>query len=113
MRRWRHRPGLAISAVVVLSLGIGSTTAMFSIVDGVLLAEEPWPEADRLVRIHAVLPEQRANPAYRTRWDRMTVSSASWRDLQPSPAFEDVGGWVRSGSRTLRRSRGTWCRSRG
>ena len=94
MRRWRHRPGLAATAVLVLSLGIGSTTAMFSIVDGVLLAEEPWPDADRLVRIHAVLPAQRANPAYRTRWDRMTVSSASWRDLQRSPAFEDVAAWV-------------------
>jgi hypothetical protein len=54
-RRWRRRPALATTATVVLALGIGATTAMFSIVDAVLLREEPWPDAGRLVRIYGVV----------------------------------------------------------
>jgi hypothetical protein len=94
VRRWRYRPGLAITATLVLALGIGATTAMFSLVDAVLLKEEPWPEADRLVRIHGVSPRQRSNPAYATRWNRGGISWASWRDLQGMPAFADVAVWV-------------------
>ena len=81
-------------ATFVLALGIGATTAMFSIVNGVLLEDEPWPDADRLVRIYAVQPHQRANPAYDGRWDRMPISWQAWRDLQRSPLFADVAVWV-------------------
>jgi putative ABC transport system permease protein len=94
VRRWRHRPALALIATLVLALGIGATTAMFSIVNGVLLKDEPWPDADALVRIYAVQPHQRANPAYAGRWDRMPISWQSWRDLQRSQAFADVAVWA-------------------
>jgi putative ABC transport system permease protein len=94
LRRWRYRPGLALMTTLVLALGIGATTAMFSIVNGVLLRDEPWPDADRLVRIHAVHPHQRANPAYARRWDRMPISWQAWRDLQQSPLFSDVAVWA-------------------
>jgi putative ABC transport system permease protein len=94
LKRWRRRPGLAAIATLVLALGIGATTAMFSLVHAALLAPEPWPAADRLVAIHAVLPAQRANPAYAARWNRMPISWSAWRDLQQSPAFDDVGVWV-------------------
>ena len=94
VRRWRRRPGLAIVAILVLSLGIGATTAMFSIIDAVLLSEEPWPDADRLVRIYGVQPAQRANPAAATTWNRGGIAWASWRDLQKLPHFEDVVLWV-------------------
>ena len=63
VRRWRHRPGVAVTAVLVLSLGIGATTAMYSIVDAVLLKAEPWPDADRLVRIYGVQPQLRTERA--------------------------------------------------
>jgi hypothetical protein len=94
VRRWRHRPGLALTATLVLALGMGATTAMFSIVDAVLLRAEPWPEADRLVRIHGVLLQQRSNPASAATWDRGGISWASWRDLQKLPVFDDVAVWV-------------------
>ena len=93
-RRWRHRPGLAVTATLVLALGIGATTAMFSIVQAVVLKEEPWPDADRLVRVYAVEPRLRSNPAFATRWNRMPISWQSWRDLQNAPTFGDVAVWV-------------------
>ncbi len=94
LRRWRRRPGLAITATLILAIGIGATTAMFSIVNAVLLTDEPWPDADRLVRVYGVLPQQRTNPAYRTTWNRSEIAWASWRDVQKVPLFAEVAAWV-------------------
>ena len=96
LRRWRRRPGLALTATLILAIGIGATTAMYSIVNAVLLKDEPWPDADRLVRVYSVLPQQRTNPAYRTAWNRSEVSWPAWRDVQKVPFFVDVAAWVPS-----------------
>jgi|SRR5579872_1745742 len=48
LRQLRRNPGFAIVAIVTLGLGIGSTTAIFSVIDGVLLNPFPYTNSDRI-----------------------------------------------------------------
>jgi predicted permease len=51
LRRLWKSPGFTAMAVLMLAFGIGATTAIFSVVDGVLLRPLPFPNADRLVTL--------------------------------------------------------------
>src|SRR5580704_2985182 len=48
VRQFRRSPGFAVTAVLTLALGVGATTAIFSLIDGILLRPLPFPHADRL-----------------------------------------------------------------
>jgi len=67
-----REPGFAITAVGVLALGIGANTAMFSVVDAVLLKPLPFPEPGRMVRVWET-------PTPATRNETTTLTFLDWQ----------------------------------
>jgi hypothetical protein len=58
LRQWRKRPGFAAVVVVTLGLGIGANSAVFSAIDAIVLRPLPFPEGERLMRIHQRNPRR-------------------------------------------------------
>src|SRR5262249_44378778 len=62
IRTLRRSPGFVLIAVITLALGIGANTAIFSVVDGVLLRSLPFPDAEKLVGVWSAGREASADP---------------------------------------------------
>lgn len=56
LRSWMSTPGFTITAILCLALGIGATTAIFSVVNAVLVRPLPYKNPDRLARIYTEFP---------------------------------------------------------
>ncbi len=81
---WRQ-PGFVAATIAMLAIGIGATTAIFSVVKGVLIDPLPYPDSDRLVRIvHNIggIEQTYFNDAIITTYAENTQ------------AFESLGAWV-------------------
>ncbi|MGH9347251.1 MAG: ADOP family duplicated permease [Vicinamibacterales bacterium] len=86
-RGLRRSPGFATAVILTLALGIGGNTAIFSVVDQVLLRPLPYPAGDQLVRIYET--GLAGAPA-----GQMSVSPANWLDWQrDSRTFQAFAAW--------------------
>ncbi len=83
-RALRRNPGFALVAILTLGLGIGATTAIFSVVNGVLFRDLPFPEPDRLVSICETFPD---DPGLCV--TASTPNAADWADR--SGSFQEIG----------------------
>jgi predicted permease len=57
LRQLHKSPGFAATAILTLGLGIGGVTAVFSVVEAVLLRPLPFPDSDRLISLHESIKE--------------------------------------------------------
>jgi len=78
----RKSPGFTVVAVLTIALGIGATTAIFSVVDATLLEPLPYPHPEQLVSLRNDLPGVGAQD--------VGLSQPEWQDLQRSGIFEFV-----------------------
>ena len=83
-RQLRKSPAFAFTAILSLALGIGATTAVFSVVYGVLMNPYPYKDADRMV--HLVLKDKAGNK----RWPGLTGPQI--RQVRQVRAIESVVG---------------------
>jgi putative ABC transport system permease protein len=82
VRTLRQSPGFTTVAVLTIALGIGATTAIFSVVDATLLHPLPYPHPEQLVSIEDDLPGAGARD--------VGLSQPEWQDLQHSGTFTYV-----------------------
>ena len=92
VRQMRKSPGFAAIAILTLALGIGANTAIFSVVNGVLLNPLPYPQPERLV----VLFHDKPNFA------TGSISYPNFLDWQrENQAFDRMAAYRNSGSFAL------------
>jgi putative ABC transport system permease protein len=88
-RSWRTAPGVALLAIVAFAVGIGSTTAIFTVVNGVLLRPLPYPDGERFVSLYGA---STTSPGTSN-----LMSVPELQDYQQQTTSFDVFGWLRTG----------------
>ena len=89
VRQFRQHPTFALVTVLVLGLGTGAATTVFTVVDSVVLRPLPYADADRLVTLWDTNPEKGLA--------HDPISPVNFMDYRALPVFSDAAGWWRPG----------------
>jgi predicted permease len=82
LRQLRKSPGFTMTAVLSLALGIGATTAVFSVIYAILLDPYPYANPDRMIHMQ-LLNSAGKNNGFGT-------TAAQWQQIRNSPVVEDA-----------------------
>jgi len=90
LRMLVHKPGFAAVAVITLALGIGANTAIFSVVNAVLLRPLPYRDPGKLVRVYTEFPTMDLK--------KFWMSPPEFLDIQnEADSWESIGAWTTTG----------------
>jgi len=89
LRQFRHHPSFALITVLVLGLGTGAATTVFTVVDSVVLRPLPYAQPDRLVTLWDTNPEKGLA--------HDPISPVNFMDYRALPVFQDAAAWWRPG----------------
>jgi predicted permease len=90
LRMLFNKPGFAAVAVITLALGIGANTAIFSVVNAVLLRPLPFREPGKLVRIYTEFPTMNLR--------KFWMSPPEFLDIEnEADSWESIGAWTTTG----------------
>src|ERR1044072_4302761 len=81
-RQLLKNPGFTLTAVLSLALGIGATTAMFSVIHAALIAPYPFRDAERIVRMSVRTKDGSI--------DTIMLNTRQVQQLRRSPAIESI-----------------------
>ena len=93
IRTLRQRTGFAVVAIVTLALGIGATTVMFTLINGVLLKPLPYPQPDKLVAVNGHSDTWNAEI-----FGEQNVAYPDFLDLQRASRALDMAGALFNGA---------------
>jgi predicted permease len=93
LRQLRKSPGFALTAVLTLAFGIGATTAIFSIVEGVLLRPLPFPHPEKLVVLSDVL----AGASFGNNGEAGVTAPEILTYERDTRSFTSLGGYQQTG----------------
>ncbi len=82
LRQLRKSPGFTATAILSLALGIGATTAVFSVIYGILLDPYPYANPDRMVHMRLIDPEGHERG--------FGTTASQWQQIRKSPVVEDA-----------------------
>src|SRR5262245_39994583 len=84
---WKTTPGVALLAVIAFAVGIGSATAIFTVINGVLLRPLPYPDGERFVLVYGT--NTKAPGTF------LAMSVPELLDYQQQTTSFDAFGWFR------------------
>ena len=96
-RKLAQRPAITITVIFILALGVSANTAIFSVVNSVLLSPLPYDKSNQLVVVKETNPEKEVKPD--------NISPANFLDLRNQKIFDSVTAWYQTAA-TLQDDRG-------